>query len=98
MKRKLIFVGSVGAGILLVLAMFPTIVSAQAIKPNEIQTNILQQIKEKIKNNDWKPGDILNIKLLNDVIKDGGWFPGMYLFSMIFGLIILFAIFIGGVF
>ena len=51
-----------------------------------------------MKNNDWKPGDILDIKLLKDNIKDVTWFPGMYLFSMIFGLIILFAIFIGGVF
>ncbi len=90
--------GSIGACVLLVLMTFPAIVNAQTVKTSEIKTNILQQIKEKIQNNDLKPGDILDIKLLKDNIKDVTWFPGMYLFSMIFGLIILFAIFIGGVF
>ena len=99
MKRRILMVsGSIGACVLLVLMTFPAIVNAQTVKTSEIKTNILQQIKEKIQNNDLKPGDILDIKLLKDNIKDVTWFPGMYLFSMIFGLIILFAIFIGGVF
>ena len=98
MNGKLMLVGSIGAGIFLILSMVTTVVSAQTMNLNERQNNIFQQIKEKMKNNDWKPGDILDIKLLKDNIKDVTWFPGMYLFSMIFGLIILFAIFIGGVF
>jgi len=97
MTRRLIFVGSIGAGVLLILALFPAVVSAQKIKSNERQMNILQQIKEKMKDNDWKHGDILNIKL-KDLMKDSAWFPGMYLFSMIFGIIILFAMFIGNFF
>ena len=86
--------GSIGAGVLLILALFPAVVSAQTINLNERQTNIFQQIKEKIKNTDWKPGDILNIKLLKDAMKDSGWFPGLYLINMIIGLIELFLLFL----
>ena len=97
MKRKMWVIGGIGAGVLLVLAMFPVIVDAQAMKPNEMKTNILQQIQEKIKNNDWKLSGI-NIKLLKENIKDVTWFPGslIYIFfafiiiiSMMFGFPII---------
>ncbi|MCX6666527.1 MAG: hypothetical protein NT038_10815 [Euryarchaeota archaeon] len=95
MQRRILMVsGSIGAGVLLILALFPAVVSAQTINLNERQTNIFQQIKEKIKNTDWKPGDILNIKLLKDAMKDSGWFPGLYLINMIIGLIELFLLFL----
>ena len=90
MKRSITVGGSVGAGVLLVLAMLTTVVCAQTIKSNEIRTNIFQQIKEKIKNNDWKPGDILNIKLL----KDGTWFPGLLIIMSVWNLILLFYLFL----
>ena len=97
MKRKILTVGgSIGACVLLVLMTFPAIVNAQTVKTSEIKTNILQQIKEKIQNNDWKPGDILNIQHLKDVMKDSGWFPGLYLISLVYNLIGLFLVFIGG--
>ena len=70
--------GSIGAGVLLILALFPAVVSAQAINVNEKQTNIFQQMKEKIKNTDWKT----EVKLF--------WFPGYLILSTILGLIILF--------
>ena len=90
MKRKILTVGgSIGACVLLVLMTFPAIVNAQTVKTSEIKTNILQQIKEKIQNNDWKPGDILNIQHLKDVMKDGGWFPGYFILTTIFGIIAL---------
>ena len=92
--RKWIIGGSIGAGVLLILALFPAVVSAQTVKTSEIKTNILQQIKEKIKENDWKPGNSLNIALLKDVMKDSGWFPGLYLINMIIGLIELFLLFL----
>ena len=57
--RKIIVMGSVGAGMLLVLAMFSAIVSAQTLKSNEIQTNVFQQIREKITNGGWQPGEII---------------------------------------
>jgi len=94
MKGKLMLVGSVGAGVLLILALFPAVVSAQSIKSNEMKTNILQQIKEKIKNTDWKPGDSLNIKYLKDVMKDSGWFPGLFLFQFIYGLTLMLYLFL----
>ncbi|MCX6666525.1 MAG: hypothetical protein NT038_10805 [Euryarchaeota archaeon] len=90
MKKGLIVAGSIGAGVLLILALFPTVVCAQTVKSNEAQTNIIQQLKEKIKNTDWKPGDILNIKLLKDAMKDSGWFPGFYLFIFMYSVITFF--------
>ena len=59
MKRLLVVGGSIGASVILVLAMFPTVVSAQTVKSNEMKTNIVQQIKERIKDLVWEPGDII---------------------------------------
>ena len=90
MKRRIWVVGgSMGAGILLVLAMFPTVVSAQTMNLNERQTDIFQHLKEKMKDTDWKPGDILDIKLLKDNIKDVTWFPGYFILTTILGIIAL---------
>jgi len=43
-----------------------------------------------MKNNDWKPGSILNIKSITDAMKDDDWFPGLF-------LIIVFIILIAGI-
>ena len=94
--KVVLFLGSIGTSVLLILSMLTTVVSAQTMNVNERQTNIFQQIKEKIKNTDWKPGDILNIQHLKDVMKDSGWFPGLYLISLVYNLIGLFLVFIGG--
>lgn len=59
MKRMLVVGGSVGVGVLLVLAMLTSVVSAQAVKSDEKRTNVFQQIKEKMENN-WVPGDIIS--------------------------------------
>jgi|GEM_PF-2878292 len=87
MKKRMILIGSIRAGIVLILSMMTTVVSAQTIKSNEIKTNIVQQLKETMKDNDRKPGDILNITLLKDVIKDSGWFPGLFLLTFFIILI-----------
>ena len=87
--KAVLFLGSIGTSVLLILSMLTTVVSAQTMNVNERQTNIFQQIKEKIKNTDWKPGDILNIQHLKDVMKDGGWFPGYFILTTIFGIIAL---------
>ena len=95
MKRKILTVGgSIGACVLLVLMTFPAIVNAQTVKTSEIKTNILQQIKEKIQNNDLKPGDILDIKLLKDNIKDVTWFPGSLIY-IFFAFIIIISMMFG---
>ena len=115
MKGKLMLVGSIGAGVLLVLALFPSVVGYQTVqttlvskleqslvkKIDNVKTTksilttkgrilIVQQIKEKMKNNDWKPGSILNIKSITDAMKDDDWFPGLF-------LIIVFIILIAGI-
>jgi hypothetical protein len=56
--RKIVKLGSVGAGVLLVLAMLTTVVGSQTISTDEKKINVFQQIKEKIVNN-WEPGPIL---------------------------------------
>jgi len=61
MKKTIIMMGSVGAGVLLILAMFSMVVSAQTVKSNEIRTNILQKIKDKIEDKLWIPGEFLGI-------------------------------------
>jgi hypothetical protein len=60
-KRIWVVGGSIGAVALLVLAMFPTIVGAQTVKPNESQVNIFQHIKNKIADRLWIPGELLAI-------------------------------------
>jgi hypothetical protein len=44
MKKRMILIGSIRAGIVLILSMMTTVVSAQTIKSNEIKTNIVQQL------------------------------------------------------
>jgi len=70
MKRSIIVGGSVGAGVLLILMAFPTIVNAQATKTDGLKTNIVQQIKEKIENNIREPFQFLTIKNNNINIFD----------------------------
>jgi UPF0716 family protein affecting phage T7 exclusion len=60
MKSRLWVVGgSIGAAVLILLAIVPTIVGAQAIKTNKIQTSIVQQIKEKMIKTDRTPTGII---------------------------------------
>jgi len=95
--KTVLFLGSIGVGVLLILALFPGVVNAQTINLNERQINIFQQIKEKIKNNELKLSSILNIKLLKDVTKESGWFPGIFfvlLFNLIYNSIGLFLLFL----
>ena len=57
--RIMVVGGSLGAGVLIVLAMFlTTVVSAQPIKSKIIKTPIFQNLTEIIENN-WEPGPIL---------------------------------------
>jgi len=81
MKRKIVIV-SIGVIALLVLVSFSTIVSAQAIKSNERQTSIVQQMKDKITSNNWKSGDFLGVL--------AGPPPWMYILFSIFSLILSF--------
>ena len=62
--KKIIKIGSVGAGVILVLAMFATVVSAQTINSNGIQTNILQNIRDKIRINNLGQDCIFNAILM----------------------------------
>ena len=93
MNGKLMLVGSVGAGILLVLAMFSTVVSAQTMNVNERQTNLFQYLKEKIEKDKWFPGFLIYLyfqfMLKLDIVKTIKWFPGFYLIGGTFGLILL---------
>lgn len=60
--KKIIMVGSVGAGVILVLAMLTTVVNAQTEKSDGTQTNIfqyIQQLKNKIENKLIQPGGII---------------------------------------
>ena len=50
-KRIWVVGGSMGAGVILVLAMLSTVVSAQTVKSTEVRTNIAQYFKDKISNN-----------------------------------------------
>ena len=63
MKRIFVVGGSMVVGIILVLAMLTTSVSAQTVKSDEVQANIFQNIKNKISNNIWFPGEFLGILL-----------------------------------
>ena len=58
MKRK-IAVGSIGAIIIILLASFSSVVSAQSTKPNEMRASIFQQIREKIIKSSFDPGALL---------------------------------------
>jgi len=81
MKRTLVVVGSTGVIFLLMLAMFPSIVSAQKVQLNERQTNAFQQIKNRIENKLWEPGNFLDdimvlIFMIIWLLVTGGVGPG----------------------
>jgi len=61
MKRE-ILIGTTLA-VIIVLAGFSSIASAQTTKPNEIRSNIFQQIKEKMENKLIPPGEIFGTLL-----------------------------------
>jgi hypothetical protein len=67
MKQKLIVVGSVGAGVLLVLALFLAIVSAQTIKITEVKDSSVSKIKNE-KTNHQVLSKLMNNK--RDVFKN----------------------------
>jgi len=60
-KRIWVVGGSIGAGVILVLAILSTVVSAQIVKTDEKKVNIFQQIREKIENLFWQPGQLFAI-------------------------------------
>ena len=60
MRRFLIVGGSVGAGVILVLAMLSTVVSAQTAKTDEKRNILIQSICNKIKNNNWASSGIID--------------------------------------
>lgn len=60
MKRKWVIGGSVGAGVLLVLVMLTTVVSAQTVKSNEIRTNLIKIIRDKKINANLAVGGIID--------------------------------------
>ena len=51
MKRIWVVGGSVGAGVILILAMLTSVVSAQTMKSNEVRTNIIQYLRDIISKN-----------------------------------------------
>ena len=60
MKRTLVVGGSIGVVVLLMLAMFPAVVSAQTIESNESQRNVFQYFIEKIKNKNLDLGGLID--------------------------------------
>ncbi|MFH1101187.1 MAG: hypothetical protein V1726_04025 [Methanobacteriota archaeon] len=65
MKRKMVWVGSVGAGVILVLAMLSSVVGAETIKSDEKRTNLIQFVIDKIAKNNLPSGGIIDtIQLL----------------------------------
>ncbi|MCX6665411.1 MAG: hypothetical protein NT038_05055 [Euryarchaeota archaeon] len=72
MKRRMWVVwGSVGAVVLLVLAMFPSAVGTQIVKSNEKRINLIQSIRDRISKHEWAPGDIIMAIILFIVITIG---------------------------
>ena len=78
--RMMVVGGSIGAVALLVLAMFPTIVSAQTVKSNEIRSNIFQHFKDRTNNNLWYPGYIFLYILNMLIIIIGNIIDNMHIF------------------
>jgi len=77
MKRALIVGGSVGAVVLLVLAMFPTVVSSSVVKEQCIDQSIysdfnqgrLDELLKKLEQS-WIPGSLIVLFLiLNKIIR-----------------------------
>ena len=60
MKKKIVVGGSIGVVVLLMLAMFPAVVSAQTIESNESQRNVFQYFIEKIKNKNLDLGGLID--------------------------------------
>ena len=56
--NKKILIGTTLA-VIIVLAGFSSIASAQTIKSNEMRINIFQQTREKVTNGGWQPGTII---------------------------------------
>lgn len=60
MKRRIWVVGgSIGAVVLLVLAMVSTIVSARVVESKELRSSIIHSFRDKIADSFWAPGDII---------------------------------------
>ncbi|MCX6665397.1 MAG: hypothetical protein NT038_04980 [Euryarchaeota archaeon] len=81
MGRRLVVVGVTGVIFLLILAMFPSIVSAQKVQLNETQKNVFQHFKDKIENKLWEPGNFLDdimvlIFMIIWLLVTGGVGPG----------------------
>ena len=74
MKKKLIF-GTILAVTLLILASFPSVVSANTEQPNRLYDRI-QDIKDRIGNIDWFPGSLIYI-----------FFAFIIIISMMFGFL-----------
>jgi hypothetical protein len=59
--KRLIVMGSMAAGILLVSTMFFSVACAQAVNSDEINTSILQYIKDIVMDSTWQPGQLLAV-------------------------------------
>jgi hypothetical protein len=60
MKRILVVGGSIGAIILIVFAMIPSIASGHVVQLNEKKINIINSVKDKILNNDFELNGIID--------------------------------------
>jgi hypothetical protein len=57
MKRNLIVGGSILAVVLIVLVTFTSIAFAQSTNPNpDSETPIIKQLRERLVENEWRPG------------------------------------------
>ena len=77
--RKIVMVGSIGAAIIIVLAMMPTIVSAQISKDINSEISTLKSAKTISE----------RINVLQQLMKEKGlsWYPGMYIIGIIITII-----------
>jgi len=71
MGRRFVAIGSIGVIFLLMITTFSSIASSQKVQFNEMQKNVFQQIREKIKDYDWTPGDFLMAIILFIIITIG---------------------------
>ena len=77
--KKIVVMGSIGAGVLLILAMLTTVVSAQTIKSIvDEKTNFIQNILNK--------KDKVTLALLKD------WYPGYFIGEILLTIVLILVI------
>ena len=98
--RKVLVAGSIFAIGILILASFPSVVGAQAMRVDEERINKLidmciNRIQRDNRYEDAEVNEMVSsLQHIKDVIRDGGWFPGFYLIMLIYGLIGMFLLFL----